>query len=287
MGRTGGEGGAAAEGGAGEGGAGEGGAAAEGGTAGASGSGGHSPCSTSIADMVCIPGGTFVLGGEITGGEVVHEATVRTFYIDRNEVTAAAYAACVRRGACLAKNPSDVACNIGKAGYENDPINCVTWADASAFCSAASKRLPTEEEWVYAARRGERTYPWGNALPDPTRGNLLSFGPGGSDGFPSTAPVGSFPAGATPDGINDLFGNVWEWLASAYCVSTGLACTSCSSPAPCQNPCNACGSESRVHRGYGYLDVYDTALPLGWNWRGYAPNSVDAWSSYLGFRCAK
>ncbi len=201
--------------------------------------------------MIEIPGGVFAMGSNSKDANEnerpVHPVTVKTFHLDRTEVTVEAYAQCVRAGACSEpdayKNQRGdyrIFCNWkhpqGRAAH---PINCVDFPQAVGFCAWAGKRLPTEEEWEYAARAGSesRTYPWGNDKPDQSRlnacgnecpANLVAKGfprwppmYEADDGWPETAPVGSFPAGASKHGVLDLAGNVWEWTASEYAAYDG------------------------------------------------------------------
>src|SRR5436309_3238097 len=110
-------------------------------------------------------------------------------------------------------------------GLENHPVTHVSWYAAKAFCEWAGGRLPSVKEWQAAAHTAESRFPWGPVRPAvpplnfcdracPRRGQ--SFGPDlEQDGCPETAPVGSFPAGRTREGVYDLSGNVWEWTAEA------------------------------------------------------------------------
>jgi formylglycine-generating enzyme required for sulfatase activity len=156
-------------------------------------------------------------------GRRVH---VRAFAIDRTEVTVEAYEACVRGGGC-AEPEVGVDCNWGKSGQERHPINCVDWQQARTYCEWAGKRLPTEAEWEKAARGEDgRKYPWGNLgfaragkvanIADETakaQDSAVSWAlEGYRDGYYRTAPMGSFPDGASPYGAEDMIGNVWEWL---------------------------------------------------------------------------
>jgi formylglycine-generating enzyme required for sulfatase activity len=201
--------------------------------------------------MVEIPGGTFAMGSDSRDAneneKPVHSATVKSFRLDKTEVTVRAYSECVRAGACSEpdayldeRGNYRIFCNWKHPQNRLlHPINCVDFQQASAFCAWAGKRLPTEEEWEYSARAGAegRTYPCGNDKPDQTRLNACgSECPDNlgakrfprqppmyetGDGWPETAPVGSFPAGASKHGVLDLAGNVWEWTASEYALYDG------------------------------------------------------------------
>jgi formylglycine-generating enzyme required for sulfatase activity len=201
---------------------------------------------------------TFVPKGKVTLGETHATSDVDAFCMDRTEVTTAAYAACVKSGKCT-KADTGGSCNAGVAGRENHPINCVNWNQAKAYCEAQGQRLPTEEEWEYAATGGDgRTYPWGNDAPSDqlcwnAEGNDL-----GKGNRRSTCAVGSYPNGNSPFGLSDMSGNVWEWTSSAY------------------------NSSSRVFRGgCWYFDVPSRVRSAYRRWvipAGQFDN--------LGFRCA-
>lgn len=144
---------------------------------------------------------------------VAHEVWLPAFAIDRTEVTVAAYGRCVRAGRCAA--PLD---RIGnpQSGAPALPVTGVSWDDAQRYCRFAGGRLPSEAEWERAARgRDGRTYPWGWVL-DGRRFNHGAVAPechDDDDGFALVAPVGSFPDGASPEGVLDLAGNALEWVA--------------------------------------------------------------------------
>ena len=95
-------------------------------------------------------------------------------------------------------------------GREDYPVVFATHDDAVAYAHSLGKDLPTEAMWERAARGAEgRTYPWGDEPVSPGRANYdFHYG--------RTLPVGSFPAGATPEGVFDLAGNVKEWTSSRF-----------------------------------------------------------------------
>jgi formylglycine-generating enzyme required for sulfatase activity len=162
---------------------------------------------------------------------------VPAFRIDRTEVSVDAFARCVSAGKCSSKGlempfssgkeQAQYAefCNWAKPGRGGHPVNCVDWTQAVAYCRFAGKRLPTDPEWEKAARGPDkRKYAWGNdgfqvklvanIADEAARRRSKEWtwaAPGYDDGFPGTAPVGSFPLGASPFGALDMIGNVWEW----------------------------------------------------------------------------
>jgi formylglycine-generating enzyme required for sulfatase activity len=191
-----------------------------------------------------------------------HLVNVAAFAIDATEVTARDYAACVAAGAC---KPADEAatCNDARTKPAH-PANCVDWNDAHAFCAWAGKRLPTEEEWEYAARGGdERAYPWGDAAAAANVVNAF----GSADGFEGTSPVASYDAGRSPFGVWDMAGNVWEWTDSAW--SDDYA-----SPRE---------YELKVARGGGF----GSSSPALLRATARAAHRVSFRDPHVGFRCAK
>ena len=101
--------------------------------------------------------------------------------------------------------------------FPNRPVVGVSWYEALAYCRSAGGSLPSEAEWERAARGTEGgQFPWGNEWPGPKRCNY-----GNNIGHPT--PVGVYPQGATPEGIHDLAGNVWEWTRSLWGTELGTA----------------------------------------------------------------
>jgi len=149
-----------------------------------------------------------------------HAVTVGAFEIDVTEVTARDYEACVMARRCVPPNGAlSPHCNWGHADRAEHPINCIRWEQAQAYCEFVGKRLPTEDEWEYAARGPEgRPYPWGTAAP----AQQLCWGRGAMAA--GTCEVASHPASKSPFGLLDMAGNVWEWTSSQACLYDGTRC---------------------------------------------------------------
>jgi formylglycine-generating enzyme required for sulfatase activity len=239
-----------------------------------------------------------------------HPVTLRGFCMNVHEVTVAEYADCMESGECTAAHTEghfaeadlqsgsseDAArehgtmCNAGHPERGQHPINCVSQLQATHYCEVHDSRLPTEAEWEFAARGPEsRRFPWGDEKPTrwhinacgkecarwhaqagQARGRLMYTA---DDGYAGTAPVGSFPLGASPAGVMDLIGNVFEWTRDGLYDYDTLAR---------ENPRGPLDSESVVIRGGNFNSVLrefaDPALRFGMDRESY--------SHGVGFRCA-
>jgi formylglycine-generating enzyme required for sulfatase activity len=174
--------------------------------------------------MVYIPPGEFSMGSnEYSDERPPHTVFLDGYWIGKYEVTFAQYDKyCEESGN---KKPGDRGWGRG-----NRPVITVSWDEASAYCDWLSNKtglefkLPTEAQWEKSARgSGGRKYPWGDDFP---RGDSANFADKQSsiswadenidDGYTYTAPVGSYPRGASPYGVHDMAGNVWEWCSDWY-----------------------------------------------------------------------
>jgi sulfatase modifying factor 1 len=188
--------------------------------------------------QVLIPATTFMMGAtdadELADSDERsrHEVTLDTFAIDVYEVSVAQYAAFLNTlgdyvntcngFTCLSTNfettQSYLTDNtieyVPVAGFEDFPINNVSWHGANAYCQWVGGRLPTEAEWELAAGGGDsRIYPWGNELEIGEDGSIPAVFAGT---FNNLQPVDSLPEGASPFGLHHMAGNVWEWVADGY-----------------------------------------------------------------------
>jgi len=152
-----------------------------------------------------------------------HRERVAGFWLSRTEVTVADYARCVSVGRCRAPAFEGGAARFAQPSF---PVTLVTFDDAKRYCAFRGGRLPSEAEFERAARgAARRPYPWGSSYHTKLSNHgRASVDPSDlSDGFAELAPVGSFPDGATPEGILDLAGNAAEWTADAYAPTYGAA----------------------------------------------------------------
>lgn len=211
-----------------------------------------------------------------------HLVALDGFWIDRTEVTNWQYQCCEEAGACEPPQERSSYARksyYGDSKYNNYPVIWVSWQQAADYCAWAGARLPTEAEWEYATRGPEgRLFPWGNAF-DGTRLNYCDANciPGLADasvddGHADTAPVGSYPAGASWCDALDLAGNVREWVADWFGSYPSK---------PQTNPAGPASGESRIPRGGSWLDTPDDVRSAN---RG--ENSPDYTRHKVGFRCA-
>lgn len=195
------------------------------------------------AKMVYVPGGTFMMGSDSEDDIPKHEVMLDGFWIDRTEVTYAQFKAFVDDNEGLATVEAQGDGEIYRNGaWQKDskatwmnpdgteaepgdlhPVVQVSWNNALNYCTWAGGQLPTEAQWEYAARGPDnRIYPWG----DDWDGSRLNFcdvncpmpyrDVSQNDHFDTTAPVGTYPDGASWIGAVDMAGNVWEWVADWY-----------------------------------------------------------------------
>ncbi|MBQ7567839.1 SUMF1/EgtB/PvdO family nonheme iron enzyme [bacterium] len=166
-------------------------------------------CDADGARMILIPAGPFYEGPAPEAGVGAEPmiTTLPAFYIDRFEVTNKQFKHFVD---CTGYKAEGTWIKYATPERMNHPVICVSWHDAQAYAKWAGKRLPTAEEWEKAARGGDaRRFPWGNTW-DASRLNSFESNRG------NTAPVGSYPSGASPYGVEDMAGNVWEWVDAWY-----------------------------------------------------------------------
>ncbi len=159
--------------------------------------------------MVYIPEGSFLMGSdqpEEKDASPSHLVTLEAYWIDIYEVTNEQYRRCVLAQAC--NEPEDLT-YYQDDRLANHPVVYVSWYNAVDYCHWVNKRLPTEAEWEKAARGKEGyTYPWGNE----PKVECLNAGAQ----FNGTTPIGMFACNASPYGVMDMSGNVWEWVEDWY-----------------------------------------------------------------------
>ncbi len=266
--------------------------------------------------MKLVSGGEYFMGSDEKDAEAnekpPHKVKLAPYCLDELEVTVAKYKECSDRGACLRAGKENLWAHITPAQQKiydplcnaNDPvkraqhpINCVDWEQARKYCEVNGGRLPTEAEWEYAARGSDgRIYPWGDEAPSATLLNacgkecvawmkknpdpdqpIASMYPE-DDGWPATAPVGSFPKGKSSWGIQDIVGNVWEWVADWYAPYDPSSATTMAT-----DPKGPEAGTERVIRGGAWNGAMPSWVRPAWRFHAVPGNRTHG----TGFRCAK
>lgn len=221
------------------------------------------------APAVLIPAGSFIMGDDENSPR--REVFIDAFYMDKFEVTVGRYANFMQATGNV--KPPEEWDTVDRRNGAELPVVGVDWHNADSYCRWAGKRLPSEAEWEKAARGSdERKYPWGNGGPTPEHARF---------GKPYESPVykdgvtevGRHAKGASPFGIHDLAGNVWEWVADWYSESF--------SRAEARNPKGPETGTAKVMRGGGWYDGPDRLMTTQ---RVYS--SADQRHNSSGFRCA-
>jgi sulfatase modifying factor 1 len=256
--------------------------------------------------MVYVPGGATTIGSDdgLPHERPRFDATVVPFFLDRSPVTVARFRAFVdstgleteaerfgnagvldtEAGAWVMVDGADWEHPRGPntpAAPDGHPVTQVSWHDAVAFCEWQGKRLPTEVEWEHAAcgaTNSPRRYAWGDDLED-TQGYRANTWTGtfparntADDGFTFTSPVGHF--GATPLGLTDMGGNVWEWTADWY-----------RSYADRDQPFTPTAASERVQRGGSFL--CHPSYCHGYCVSARSHSTPETSLFHVGFRCAQ
>jgi serine/threonine protein kinase len=243
------------------------------------------------AELVFIPAGKFIYGININtdpyfmGAEIPqHEIYLDSYSIYRTEVTNGMYEKCVQEKGCPRPEQNmtrTISSYYGNPRYADYPVIFVSWVSAQSYCVWADGRLPTEAEWEKAARGEDgRQFPWGNSEPEngqinmcdslcaDTANQLSSY----HDDYIDVAPVGAHPESASPYGVLDMSGNVWEWV-SDWIIPGYLSSD--------DNPVGPASGSRRVIRGGSWRNSIQEVRSAV-----RASMKPDATLDTLGFRCA-
>ena len=257
--------------------------------------------------MVYVPGATFTMGSADYSDAAPHQVTLSAYWIDQTDVTNAMFKKFVtdqnyttdaeKAGKSNAYNPAKRSWDqvngadwqhpqgptSSLSGLDQHPVVNVSWNDDAAYCAWAGAGLPSEAQWELAARGTDgRAYPWGNRNPDGSLVNFADKNLAGAnwadqtidDHYEFTSPVGSYPAGASPYGVLDMAGNVWQWVADWY--DGGYYGES-------RNPIGPASGQYRMLRGGSWGSRLDATLRSAH--RGYREPAYAA--ADTGFRCAR
>lgn len=224
--------------------------------------------------MIRIPAGDFIMGTDerFSDEGPRHVVHLDNYLIDRHPVTNLQYQAFIE--ATHRRAPAHFEGRRHPPGKADHPVVQVSWFDARDYCAWAGKRLPSEIEWEKAARGTDgRPFPWGEHF-DVTRANTpVRWSALERKG--DTTPVGAFPQGASPYGLEDVTGNVWEWTASWYKAYPGN-----------DRPSENYGEINRVLKGGSWWDCsfYQCGISAPVYNRSFFNARVR--NDTFGFRCA-
>lgn len=247
--------------------------------------------------MVLVPGGVFLMGAAAGDPEAepdelpAHEVTLNSFYLDQYEVSVSQYATFLNTVGGYVQSCDGFTCVwtlfessftylaqnndgtfLAQPGFEEYPVNHVSWYGAAAYCESVGARLPTEAEWEFAARTSARyRYPWGDELPSET---LALFG--GVD-VRDLQPVTSYPDGVNSLQVYGMAGSMWEWTADWYDADYYANSPVVNPPGP-----EMVTAEGRVLRGGGWRDD-----PLELRATNRRPARPATFERDIGFRCGR
>ena len=219
-------------------------------------------------EMVFIPAGEFLMGtnDKETPAYPEHKVSLPAFWIDKYEVSNEEFMDFATKNKYAgegAKEDKDWRL-FATIERMSNPVVYITWKDADTYCKAQGKRLPTEEEWEYAARgTNSYLYPWGNEW-IASRANTADGGAG------IITDIGKYDGDVSPFGVHDMLGNVQEWTASWYKTYKGN---------PKSDPKS--GETIRVIRGLSY--IYSGKKGSLANRNAQLPTALND----FGCRCAK
>ena len=258
--------------------------------------------------MILIKGGNFLMGTEdaMPYEAPAHEVTVKSFWIDRHEVTVAEFAKFVAATGYQTdaeKFGWSGAFNLktrqwektkgadwhhpdgpGSTAADNEPVCQVSWNDAAAYAKWSGKRLPSEAEWEFAARGGlaQKKYSWGDDV-RPNGKPVANWWQGtfpnrntNEDGFIARAPVESFPPNGY--GLYEMTGNVWEWCADLYADDYYAS-------SPVNDPQGPGDGDERAIRGGSWMCAENFCTNYRVAARSHA--TPDSGLNNLGFRCVR
>ena len=224
------------------------------------------------APMALVPAGDFIMGSD-KGDEdeaPAHRVYLNAFYIDKFEVTNGRFAKYVE--AIQSEPPWGFADRETPVIHAERPVRWVSWMDAMGYCLWLGKRLPTEAEWEKAARgTDERTYPWGNDPPTPVHA-VYGLKEGGAE---TVSVIGNHHMGQSPYGVQDLAGNLYEWVMDWYADNFYTN-------SPAINPRGPGEGTAKVQRGGSYINT-PYRLRSSFRTKG-DPTEQDP---NVGFRCAQ